>query len=66
MNDQSFIHLDFNKKLGSLMANVYVLINIFVQCVNVKNMTQCVRRFHAEIGMLLPTMFEKIFYPPVD
>lgn len=48
------------------MANVYVLIDIFLQHVNVKNMTQCVKRFPAEIGMVLPTTFQKIFYPPVD
>lgn len=48
------------------MANICVLIDIFLQCVNVKNTTQCVKRFPAEIGMLLPTTFQKIFYPPVD
>lgn len=53
------------EKMESLMINDCLYINTFLQCVNVKNMIHCIRRFHTEIGML-PPRSEKIFYHSAD
>lgn len=42
------------------MINECLYINMFLQCVNVKNMIHSVKRFHTEIGMLPPQIWKDI------